>query len=64
MKEEKITCGNCGSRLLFHYQYNDVNKDSKYSRCKFRPELKQKNNSSPKWCPRKINKRTSYFIYK
>ena len=53
MKEEKITCGNCGSRLLFHYQYNDVNKNSKYSRCEFRPELKQKNNSSPKWCPRK-----------
>ena len=56
MEEEKITCGNCDSRLLFHYKYNDVNKDSKYSRCEFKPELKQKNNSSPKWCPRKMNK--------
>lgn len=52
-EESKLTCGNCGNRLLFHYMYGDVNKDSKYSRCEFRSELKQKNNSSPKWCPKK-----------
>lgn len=50
---KEFTCGNCGNRLLYHYQYNDINKKSKYSRCSFRPELKQKNNSSPKWCPLK-----------
>ena len=46
-----MTCGECGQRLLFHYQYPDVNKNSRYSRCSQRPKLKQKNNSCPKWCP-------------
>jgi len=51
-----ITCGECGHRLLFHYRYNDVNKNSRYSRCDLRVELKQRNNSCPKWCPLKNNK--------
>lgn len=46
-----LTCGNCGNRLNYHYKYNDINKNSKYSRCTFKPHLKQKNNSYPKWCP-------------
>lgn len=54
--ENKLTCGNCGNRLHFHYKYKDINRNSKYSRCAFRPELKQTNNSSPKWCPLKNSK--------
>lgn len=49
-------CGNCGNRLHYHYKYNDINKNSRYSRCAFRPELKQKNNSYPKWCPLRVIK--------
>lgn len=50
---EKITCETCGHRLQFHYQYGDINKNSRYARCSMRPELKNRKNSSPKWCPLK-----------
>lgn len=50
-----MTCGECRNRLLFHYKYNDINESegnkSKYVRCNFRPKLRQKRNSCPKWCP-------------
>ena len=52
--KNKITCGSCGSRLLYHYKYKDINKNSRYSMCEYRPQLMQKNNISPKWCPKKL----------
>lgn len=54
--KKKLICGECGHRLLFHYEYSDVNKNSRYSRCDLNPRFKQKNNSCPKWCPLKNTK--------
>ena len=52
-EKQGLTCGTCGSRLHYHYEYNDINVDSRYTRCAHRPEMKQKNNSCPIWCPRR-----------
>ena len=52
-EKQEFTCGTCGNRLHYHYEYDDINVNSRYTRCSSRPKMKQKNNSCPKWCPRR-----------
>lgn len=45
------SCKNCSSRIEWHREIGDMNK-CKFVICGFKPNLRMKPKTIPKWCPR------------